>query len=57
MLFTIRFAFFYFYIELALDNWSANWISYVNTLLYGTFNGFITTGYMILGPEKVNIIF
>jgi len=53
-----RFVFFYTYIAIARGTFDANWISYVNTLIFGTLNGFITTGYMILGPEKVfNLIY
>ncbi|CAD8136157.1 unnamed protein product [Paramecium octaurelia] len=53
-LFLGRFVFYYTYIAIAQGTLDANWISYINTLLFGTLNGFITTGYMILGPEKTN---
>ncbi|CAD8054442.1 unnamed protein product [Paramecium sonneborni] len=53
-LFLARFIFYYTYIAIAKGTLDANWISYMNTFLFGTFNGFITTGYMILGPEKTN---
>ncbi|CAD8138706.1 unnamed protein product [Paramecium pentaurelia] len=49
-----RFVFYYTYIAIAKGTLDANWISYLNTFLFGTLNGFITTGYMILGPEKTN---
>lgn len=52
-LFLARFVFYYTYIAIAKGTLDANWISYLNTFLFGTLNGFITTGYMILGPEKV----
>ncbi|CAD8142943.1 unnamed protein product [Paramecium octaurelia] len=53
-LFLGRFVFFYTYIAIAKGTLDADWISYLNTFLFGTINGFITTGYMILGPEKTN---
>lgn len=55
ILFLIRFVFYYTYIAIARETLDANWVCYINTLLFGTLNGFITTGYMILGPEKVKI--
>ncbi|CAK72792.1 unnamed protein product (macronuclear) [Paramecium tetraurelia] len=53
-LFLGRFVFYYTFIAIAQGTLAADWITYVNTFLFGILNGFITTGYMILGPEKTN---
>ena len=53
ILFLGRFVFYYTYIAIAKGTLDADWIAYTNTFLFGTLNGFITTGYMILGPETV----
>lgn len=52
-LFLLRFAFFYTYIKIAKGSQNDKLISYFNTFLFGISNGFLTTGYMILGSEKV----
>ena len=46
----IRFAFYYFYIELALGNLNSDWIAFTNMFLFAFLNGYITTALFILGP-------
>ncbi|KAM3130937.1 hypothetical protein pb186bvf_016960 [Paramecium bursaria] len=50
--FLLRFLFLFPYIMIAKNVLEQNWLSYLNTFMFAVLNGFITTGFMQLGPNK-----